>query len=135
MAVPTVAYTTSKAVTLAAPALQTKIDALDAEIVQGAIDEAAALYAQMVAWKNHTKLVALVALHLLGKSGALGGGLQVGPVISASAGGVSQSVGVQAVVPGLGPDMTTPWGQRALTLLKGSPPSARVGRGGFSPWL
>jgi len=56
-------------------------------------------------------------------------------VTSAGAGGVSQSVAVSSVTLEGDLDTSTPWGRRALKLLKGRTPSIRAARGGYSPYV
>ena len=134
MALPSPAYTRS--IALSSAAVKAKLAALDDDEIQVAIDEAAEVYTQLPTWPKYTKVVALHALHILAVSGALGGGL-VGQVTSASAGGISQSVGLQAVAVEGGLDLSTRWGQRAMALLRGKAPNLRVARAGtgYSPFL
>ena len=135
VATPTAAYTRS--IAMGTPVVTAKLAALADATIEAAINEAALSYTQLANWgAKQTQVIALHALHILAISGALGTG-QEGPVTSASAGGVSQSVGVNAVDLEGGLDRSTRWGRRALAILKGKAPSGRVSRAGtgYSPWL
>lgn len=135
MATPTPSFVRS--IALAGAAVTAALAALPDATIQVAIDEAALNYTQLVAWSLHEQVVALHALHILGTSGALAPAFKPGPVTSASAGGISQTVGVSAVEAAGGLDLRTPWGERAIGLLKRKPPSIRAARAGtgFSPFL
>ena len=123
-----------RAVALGGVEIDTILAALPDASIEVAVTEAARHYTSRTTWTQHELVVALHALHILALSGALGPAIAKGPVISAGAGGVSMSVGVSAVTPGDGLDLRTPWGARALSLLRTEPVPGRMARGGYSPF-
>lgn len=111
--------------------LSSAFDAVPDATVDEAVRQVLQMYAAIALEPEHTDIVALTACHWLALLG-YATGFNVGPVTSASAGGVSASFGVGAVVVDFALDATTPWGQRALALLRTLPPT--VQGGGGSPW-
>ena len=132
MAIPSAAYTRS--IAFGTASVKAKLAALSEAEIDLAIEEAALPYTAITSWTKHTQVVALHALHILATSGAFGAPA-IGPVTSAGAGGVSQSVAVSSVTLEGNLDTSTPWGRRALKLLKGRTPSIRAARGGYSPYV
>ena len=107
-------------------------DITDAQIDE-AVRQVAQMYLSITSEPEHTDILALHACHILVITGLVPDVGPSGPVASATAGSVSASFAVTAKATGTGLDDSTPWGARAMDMLRRLPPTPRSG--GWSPWV